>query len=58
MKRYQIIILALAFLAALGFAGTGDVQEAEAQAKLYNKMVCAGHWPDYENRKPRCGDER
>ena len=54
MKRYQIIILALAFLGALGFAGNGDVTEAEAQAKVYEKMVCAGHWPDYENKKPRC----
>jgi len=58
MKRYQIIILALAFIGALGFAGNGDIEEAEIQAKVYAKMVCAGHWPDYENKKPRCDDER
>lgn len=58
MKRYQIIILALVFIGALGFAGNGDLEEAKTQAKVYNQMVCAGHWPDYENRKPRCDDER
>ena len=54
MKRYQIIILALAFVGALGVAGNGDIEEAEAQAKVYENMVCAGHWPDYEGRKPKC----
>jgi hypothetical protein len=22
---------------------------------VVREMVCAGHWPDYENRKPTCG---
>ena len=51
-KEKQIftgLFLALGFLIALGIAGNGDLEEAETQ------MVCAGHWPDYENRNPDCG---
>ena len=54
MKRYQVILGVIAFFLALGLAGSGDIQEAEAQAAVYEKMVCAGHWPDYEGRKPKC----
>ena len=51
------LILALLFFIALGVAGNGDLEEAQAQAELYSEMVCAGHWPDYEQRKPDCGGE-
>lgn len=54
MKRYQVILGACAFFLALGLAGSGDFAEAESQVKVYEKMVCAGHWPDYEGRKPKC----
>ena len=54
MKRYQLILALVALIAALGFAGNGDLEEAEKQAKVYTDMVCAGHWPDYEGRKPQC----
>lgn len=54
MKRYKVILGAVGFLAVLGLVGTGDVHEAEAQARFYDKMVCEGHWPDYEGRKPQC----
>jgi len=56
MKRYQIILGACAFFIALGLVGSMDVAEAEAQAKFYERMVCEGHWPDYENRKPKCAE--
>ena len=57
-KEKQIftgLFLALGFLIALGIAGNGDLEEAETQACVYTEMVCAGHWPDYENRNPDCG---
>lgn len=57
MKRYQVILCACAFFLALGLVGSMDVAEAEAQAKVYERMVCKGHWPDYENRKPKCAGE-
>ena len=41
-------------LLALGIAGNGDIETEETQARVYTEMVCAGHWPDYENRKPTC----
>jgi hypothetical protein len=44
----------LAFFLALGLAGSGDVKEQEKIAEVYTEMVCKGHWPDYENRKPVC----
>ena len=54
-KRLTLIIMASLFvLLALGIAGNGDIEAEETQAKVYNEMVCAGHWPDYENRKPTC----
>jgi len=55
MEKLTFIIMAILFaLLALGIAGTGDLQEAQDQARVYNEMVCAGHWPDYENRRPTC----
>lgn len=54
-KRLTAIIMASLFvLLALGIAGNGDIEAEETQARVYNEMVCAGHWPDYENRKPVC----
>ena len=55
MEKLTFIIMAILFaLLALGIAGTGDLQEEQDQARVYNEMVCAGHWPDYENRRPTC----
>lgn len=48
--------IAVTFLVilGLGLAGSGDLQEAQDQALFYNEMVCKGHWPDYEQRRPKC----
>ena len=55
MEKLTFIIMALLFaLLALGIAGTGDIEAEEDSARLYTEMVCAGHWPDYENRRPTC----
>lgn len=54
-KRLTLIIMASLFvLLALGIAGNGDIEAEEDSATLYTEMVCKGHWPDYENRKPTC----
>lgn len=59
VERLTFIIMALLFaLLALGIAGNGDLQEAQDQARVYNEMVCAGHWPDYEGRKPSCDTDQ
>jgi len=48
-------LLAIAFfIAAYAFAGTMDYQHEKEQAEHYAEMVCADHWPDYENRNPDC----
>ena len=55
VQRFTLILMALLFaLLALGIAGTGDIEAEEDSARMYTEMVCAGHWPDYENRKPTC----
>jgi hypothetical protein len=55
VERLTFIIMALLFaLLALGIAGNGDIEAEQTQARVYNEMVCAGHWPDYESRKPVC----
>ena len=54
-KRLTAIIMALLFaLLALGIAGTGDIEAEQDSAKVYTEMVCKGHWPDYEQRRPSC----
>ena len=48
-------LLGAAFLVgAIGLAGRWDLEEAERQAAHYTDMVCAGAWPDYDNREPEC----
>ena len=55
VQRLTLIIMASLFaVLALGIAGNGDIEAEETQARVYAEMVCAGHWPDYENRKPTC----
>ena len=55
VERLTFIIMALLFVVfALGIAGKGDLQEAQDQAAFYDEMVCKGHWPDYERRRPKC----
>jgi hypothetical protein len=54
-KRLTLIIMASLFvLLALGIAGNGDIEAEQDSARLYTEMVCKGHWPDYEGRKPKC----
>ena len=55
VQQLTLILMALLFvLLALGIAGTGDIEAEEDSARLYTEMVCKGHWPDYEGRKPSC----
>lgn len=55
VQRLTLIIMALLFaLLALGIAGNGDIEAEEDSAKVYTEMVCKGHWPDYEQRRPSC----
>jgi len=57
-KRLTAIIMASLFvLLALGIAGSGDIEAEETQARVYTEMVCKGHWPDYEQRRPLCDTE-
>ena len=54
-KRLTLIIMASLFaLLALGIAGNGDIEAEQDSARLYTEMVCKGHWPDYEQRRPSC----
>ena len=55
VQRLTLIIMALLFaLLALGIAGNGDIEAEEDSARVYREMVCKGHWPDYEQRRPSC----
>lgn len=46
-------LIALLFL-AYGIAGTSDYEAAVEADQHYTEMVCAGYWPDYDDRKPDC----
>ena len=39
---------------AIGVLGRWDIEEERRQARHYEEMVCAGAWPDYDNREPEC----
>lgn len=43
-----------ALLLAYGIVGTMDYEDAVAADQRYTEMVCAGVWPDYEDRRPDC----
>lgn len=52
------------FAVAIGFVliysiikiGAMDYEDARGAEQHYNEMVCAGYWPDYDNRQPDCGE--
>ena len=53
-RSTKALIGGLIFLFILGFAGRGDYEAELAQDLFYEKMVCAGAWPDYKNLAPEC----
>ena len=54
VKNWHLVAFCCGLLLALGLVGSEDVKEQEKIEEVYTKMVCEGHWPDYENRKPVC----
>lgn len=56
MNRKTITTAAavVALLLAYGIVGTSDYEDAVAADQRYTEMVCAGYWPDYDDRKPDC----
>ena len=36
------------------WASSMDYENELVEDRHYNYMVCAGHWPDYDNRNPEC----
>ena len=44
-------------LILIAWAGDGDFDEEERQAKYYKHNVCLGVWPDYKNLNPDCGNK-
>jgi hypothetical protein len=47
-----IIILAFLYFAV----STMDYNDQVSQGNHYTTMVCSGHWPDYKQINPECGD--
>jgi hypothetical protein len=52
-KKTGMALCAVGFV-LFGMVGQMDYEEAVMQERVYAEMVCDGHWPDYENRKPDC----
>lgn len=48
------IIIGIGVVILLGLVGQMDMEEAQAQGKNYNDMVCSGAWPDYKEKRPSC----
>lgn len=47
MKRYQVALIAVAVLLAIGFVGNMDFQDEVREQIAYCENVKAGTWPDY-----------
>ena len=43
-------------LLLLGFVGNMDYEDELAEQAFYEEMVCAGHWPDYQNLGVVCSE--
>ena len=41
-------------MALMALVGTMDYQDAVEERKLYDRMVCGHHWPDYKRLNPIC----
>jgi hypothetical protein len=49
MIRITLITIAFAIASSMAYTDQAN-QDSE-----YASMVCAGHWPDYEQLNPECG---
>lgn len=52
-KRLVVAIIAVLVYSVV-MIGDMDHQDAVDMDLHYQEMVCAGHWPDYDNRRPDC----
>ncbi len=50
----RAVLAITALILVFGLVGNADLEEAQRQADHYTEMVCAGAWPDYDNRNPEC----
>jgi len=48
VKAMLLGMLAAALLIVSGCVGPNDYEAALEQQRLYNEMVCDGHWPPYQ----------
>jgi len=55
----KIIFVAgvLLFFGVFAFVSNMDYDDAVAEEQYYMKMVCEGHWPNYENLVFTCPEE-
>lgn len=54
--KIRYFFIAAAVLAAYGWVGSIDRADSEREAEHYSEMVCAGAWPDYDDRNPDCSE--
>lgn len=56
-KPILYALVVVFFLLVFSLAGQSDYEVQDSELVFYSKMVCAGHWPDYDNVKPNCSEE-
>ena len=47
-------IYAIIVVLAFAIVGTMDHGAEQDAADRYDRLVCEGHWPDYDQRDPAC----
>mgnify|MGYP003658243996 FL=1 len=50
-KRWAVAVL---LAGIIGLVGTADYEDEVLQEEHYAEMVCAGHWPDFNDTLPAC----
>lgn len=59
MKRYQVALLVVGIVAALGVVGNMDFKDEVREQIAYCENVKAGVWPDYNGTyKAECTPEK
>ena len=54
MEKMIVTAAAILFVGIIGLVGAMDYEDEVLEQQHYIKMVCAGHWPDFNDISPEC----
>ena len=54
INKMIVTAAVIMFVGVIGLVGAMDYEDEVLQQQHYIEMVCAGHWPDYNDISPEC----